>query len=65
MSTRPENSDIETLETYRVAFNNAEIQTEIATALNAIGYDTTVMARGKALYDKASAEFDTNIRKDD
>lgn len=65
MGTRPKNTEAELLEKDRVALENAENQSEIAAALTEIGYDTTVIAEGKAILAETRLAFDTNKTEDD
>lgn len=58
-------SEAETLEQYRVALNNAELQPEIATTMAEFGYDTTVIAEGKTLLLKTRESYDFNKTEDD
>lgn len=62
MSTRPYKklSELQLLENYRLAFQNAEDQVEIKNELAEYGYDTEKMREGKALYDTALALFNQN-----
>jgi rRNA-processing protein FCF1 len=49
MTTRPKFSEGETLEQYRVALDNAQLQPAISAMLAELGYSTTVLDEGKAL----------------
>ena len=57
-------SEAQILENYRVALENVETQAEIAAALTEFGYDTTVIANGKQLYEVARQAFDSNKTED-
>ena len=65
MATRPKNSEADTLELYRVALDNAENQTEIATIMAELGYDSTVIREGKTLLSETRAAYDLNKTEDD
>jgi hypothetical protein len=65
MATRPKNSEADTLELYRVALENAENQTEIATIMAELGYDSAVIAEGKTLLSETRAAYDLNKTEDD
>ena len=65
MATRPKNSEVQTLEQYRVTFENAASQEQISTTLAEYGYDSTTMATGKALYDATRQAFDSNVKETD
>ena len=42
-------SQAETLEQYRIALDNAESQAEIAALMTELGFDSAVIAEGKAI----------------
>ena len=65
MATRPKNSEADTLELYRVALENAENQTEIATIMAELGYDNAVIGEGKTLLSETRAAYDLNKTEDD
>lgn len=65
MATRPKNSEADTLELYRVALENAETQSEIATVMAELGYDSTVIGEGKALLTETRSAYDLNKTEDD
>ena len=65
MATKRTLSEAEALEQYRVAFENVESQTEIATIMAEFGYDETVLTKGKTLLTKTRAAFDFNKKEDD
>ncbi|MGQ1890575.1 hypothetical protein ACT29H_09055 [Thermophagus sp. OGC60D27] len=65
MPTRPRFSESEIIEQYRVSLDNAEKQTEIASALAELGYDAETIAQGKALFNKTRAAYDANKIEDD
>ena len=58
-------SEAQTLEQYRVAFENAASQTQISTTLAEYGYDSATMLLGKALYDETRQAFDSNKKETD
>ena len=65
MATRPKNSEADTLELYRVALENAETQSEIASVMAELGYDSTVIGEGKALLTETRSAYDLNKTEDD
>jgi hypothetical protein len=65
MATRPKNSEADTLELYRVALDNAENQTEIATIMAELGYDSAVIGEGKTLLSETRSAYDLNKTEDD
>lgn len=65
MATKRTLSEAETLEQYRVALENAESQTEIATIMAEFGYDETLLTEGKTLLTKTREAFDFNQKEDD
>lgn len=65
MATRPKNSEADTLELYRVALENAETQSEIATVMTELGYDSVKIAEGKNLLTETRSSFDFNKTEDD
>jgi hypothetical protein len=65
MATKRTLSEAETLEQYRVALENAESQTEIATIMAEFGYDETLIAEGKALFTQTREAYDLNKKEDD
>ena len=58
-------SEAETLELYRVSFENVEKQPEIATIMAEFGYDETLLTEGKTLLTKTRQAFDFNKKEDD
>ncbi len=58
-------SEAETLEQYRVSFENVEIQSEIAAIMAEFGFDEASITTGKALYTKTRDAFDFNKKEDD
>lgn len=58
-------SDPEFLEQARVAQENTVNQPQIATTMADFGYDATVIAEGKAIYNVARAAYDSNKTEDD
>ncbi len=65
MASRTKLTDTATLELYRVALENAETQPEIAAIMADLGYDSTVIADGKALLTKTRTAYDANKTEDD
>jgi chromosome segregation ATPase len=65
MASRTKLTDAETLELYRVALDNAENQTEIATIMAELGYDSAVIGEGKALLTETRSAYDLNKTEDD
>lgn len=65
MATKRTLSEAETLEQYRVALDNAENQSEIASVLTEFGYDSTMIAQGKALLTQTRQAYDANKTEDD
>jgi len=65
MATKRTLSEAETLEQYRVALENTENQTEIATIMADFGYDEALLTEGKILLTKTRQAFDSNQREDD
>lgn len=57
-------SEAQILENHRVALENVETQAEIAASLAEFGYDSTVIANGKQLYETARQAFDSNKTED-
>lgn len=65
MVTKKTLSEAEALEQYRVSLANVEIQPEIATTMSEFGFDSTVVAEGKALLTETRQSFDFNETEDD
>ncbi|MGD1837583.1 MAG: hypothetical protein ACPKPY_05945 [Nitrososphaeraceae archaeon] len=65
MATKPKHSEVETLEQYRIALENAENQSEIAMMMTDLGFDSTVIAEGKSLLIKTRSAYDFNKTEDD
>ena len=65
MATKKTSSEAETLEQYRIALENTESQTEIATIMAEFGYDETLLTEGKTLLTKTREAFDFNKKEDD
>jgi predicted RNase H-like nuclease (RuvC/YqgF family) len=65
MATRPKLSETEALEQYRIALENAENQSEIATVMSELGYDSTKIAEGKTLLAATRKAYDANKTEDD
>ena len=58
-------SEAETLEQYRVSFENVEIQSEIAALMAEFGFDEASITTGKALYTKTQDAYNFNKKEDD
>lgn len=58
-------SEAESLEQWRVALENVEKQTKIAELMSELGYDTEIVAEGKALLAETRAVYDFNKTEDD
>lgn len=58
-------TEAQTLEQYRVAFENTASQPQISTIMAEYGYDSPTMLVGKALYDETRQAFDTNKTETD
>jgi len=58
-------SEAATLERYRVALENVEAQTEIATIMAEFGYDSALIEEGKNLFTKTRQAYDENVKEDD
>ena len=65
MASRTKLTDTATLELYRVALENAETQPEISAIMADLGYDSVVIAEGKALLTKTRTAYDANKTEDD
>ena len=65
MASRTKLTDAETLELYRVALENALNQSEIATIMADLGYDSATIAEGKALLTETRNAFNLNKTEDD
>jgi len=65
MASRTKLTDASTLELYRVALENAETQSEIATIMAELGYDSTVIGEGKILLAETRTAYDANKTEDD
>ncbi len=65
MASRTKLTDSATLELYRVALENAETQPEISAIMADLGYDSAVIAEGKALLTKTRTAYDANKTEDD
>ena len=58
-------SEAETLEQYRVSFENVGNQSEIATIMAEFGFDEASITTGKALYTKTQDAYNFNKKEDD
>lgn len=58
-------SEANTLEQYRVTFENTESQPQIASTMAEYGYSPTKMAEGKALYQTTRLAYDSNKTETD
>lgn len=56
-------SNQQILQDYGILFENIQSQTELASELAEYGYSQEEIAKGKALYNKASAEYQKNIKE--
>jgi hypothetical protein len=65
MASRTKLTDAETLEQYRIALDNAESQAEIAAIMAELGFDSTVIAEGKAILAETRSAYDLNKTEDD
>lgn len=65
MPTKKKTSELETLEQYRVALDNAENQPEIAGTLADLGYDTTIIGEGKTILSQTENAYYFNQTEDD
>lgn len=65
METRPKFSEVETLEQYHVALDNAKTQPEISAIMDELGYDSTVIAEGKVLLAEIRTAYNLNKTEDD
>lgn len=65
MANRPNSSEAQILEQYRVSFENVENQPEIATIMAEFGYDETLIAEGKSLFTKTQEAYNNNKKEDD
>ncbi len=60
MTTSKKPTEIELLERYRVAFENVEKQSEIATIMAEFGYNAETIAAGKQTYEQCRTLYDKN-----
>ena len=65
MAKRYQTSAAKTLEQYRVALDNVEKQTEVASVMAELGYGAALIKEGKALLAKARSAYDLNQTEDD
>ncbi len=65
MAQRASRAESAILERYRVALENVEAQTEIATIMSEFGYDTALIEDGKQLFTKTRQAYDLNVKEDD
>jgi len=65
MTVKRTQSEAATLERYRVALENAETQSEIATIMAEFGYDTALIEEGKNLFTQTRQVYDMNVKEDD
>lgn len=56
-------SNQQILQDYGILFENISEQPELASELAEYGYDSDEIAKGKALYDKAVADYQKNIKE--
>jgi hypothetical protein len=65
MSQRASRAESVIIECYRVALENIEAQTEIATIMSEFGYDSAMIEEGKNLFTKTRQAYDLNVKEDD
>jgi hypothetical protein len=65
MSTRERVTEMATLERYRVALENVETQSAIATIMAEFGYDAALIEEGRQLFTKTRQVYDLNVKEDD
>jgi hypothetical protein len=65
MAKRPKVSEVQTIEQYRVALDNAENQPQIATTMAEFGYDAEELQKGKQIWQNASNAYNLNKTEDD
>jgi len=65
MTTSKKETEVQTLEDYRIALENAVNQTEIATTMAEFGYDATKIAEGKQFLEATVLAYNTNKQEDD
>ena len=58
-------TETEMLEQFRISFDNAKSQTEIATIMAEFGYDSAVIGEGEALLAQARSAYDFNKKEGD
>ena len=62
MSTKTE---LQSLELYRIALENVGAQEEIATLMTEVGYDESVIAEGKTIYQDCLLAYNQNRKEND
>lgn len=65
MATNSKSTEVETLEQYRIALDNAENQPQISTILAELGFDTDVIDEGKQILAATRQAYDGNKTEDD
>lgn len=65
MAKKPNFSEAETLEQYRIGLDNAGSQSKIAAAMAELGFDSTVIDEGKAILSETRKAYDLNKTEDD
>ena len=65
MTKRASRAESAILERYRVALENVEAQSEIATIMAELGYDSAMIEEGKQLFTKTREAYDLNVKEDD
>ena len=65
MAKKYQTSEAKTLEQYRIALDNVEKQTKVASVMADLGYDAALIKEGKALLAKARSVYDLNQTEDD
>ena len=65
MSVNRKGSEAAMLERYRIALENVESQSEIATIMAEFGYDSALIEEGKQLFTQTRQAYDLNVKEDD
>ena len=65
MANRPKNSEVDIIEQYRVTLENAISRPQVAKYLDEFGYSSSVIAEGKALWNRVNDAFNHNKKEDD
>ncbi|GAB7086524.1 hypothetical protein [Marinifilum fragile] len=64
MNKRKTRSEVQVLESYRIALTNVELQPEIAATMAEFGYTTEVIAEGKTLLSETQNAWNFNKQED-